>query len=178
MVSNDSQAGLLVLKQVIEAILYLKGEPLDLASLAQFAQCQKEEAYKAVQALIQDYAERDSALEVLALDKRFALQLRRPFSRLVNQVFPPELGVGALRTLATIVLKGPLSQSDLVDLRGPSAYAQVAELVEKGFVVKYRRQGVRSLWVKVTDKVERYFTIDELATADIDGVSAPLTTSD
>lgn len=177
MVSDDSQAEIPSLKQVIEAILYLKGEPLDLVSLAQFAQCQKEEAYKAVQALIQDYAQRDSALEILALDKRFALQLRRPFSRIVNEVFPPELGVGALRTLATIVLKGPLSQADLVDLRGPSAYAQVAELVEKGFVVKYRRQGIRSLWVKVTDKVDRYFSVDELAAAEID-LSLPLTTPD
>ena len=155
------------LKNQIEAILYLKGEPLELATIAQIAHCHKDDAYEALLELMEDYAHRDSALEVLAIDQRFALQLRQSFMPLVNQILPPEIGLGATRTLATIILKGPLSLTDLVDLRGASAYQQVTQLVEKGFVSKYRPQGSRSAWVKVTDKFHRYFSVDELATSAI-----------
>ncbi|NJK61729.1 MAG: SMC-Scp complex subunit ScpB [Synechococcaceae cyanobacterium SM2_3_1] len=158
----------LALKNQIEAVLYLKGEPLDLASIAELAGCSRDHAYEALLELIEDYAHRDSALEVLAVEKGFALQLREPFLPLVNQILPPELGVGAMRTLATIILKGPLSQPDLVDLRGGSAYQQVAELVEKGFVTRYRPSGSRAYWLRVTHKFHQYFSVDELASATLD----------
>lgn len=158
----------LALKNQIEAVLYLKGEPLDLASIAELAGCRRDDAYEALLELIEDYAHRDSALEVLAVEKGFALQLREPFLPLVNQILPPELGVGAMRTLATIILKGPLSQPDLVELRGGSAYQQVAELVEKGFVTRYRPSGSRAYWLRVTNKFHQYFSVDELASATLD----------
>ncbi|MEN9225541.1 MAG: SMC-Scp complex subunit ScpB [Thermostichus sp. HHBFW_bins_43] len=151
------------LKNQIEAILYLKGQPLELGSLAQLARCSRSDAYEALLELMEDYAHRDSALEVLQVGEGFALQLREPFLELANQLLPPEIGVGATRTLATIILRGPLSQAELVELRGQSAYQHVAELVEKGFVTRYRKEGSRSQWLRVTDKFHRYFTVDELA---------------
>lgn len=151
------------LKNQIEAILYLKGQPLELSTLAQLAHCSREDAYDALLELMEDYTHRDSALEVLQVGEGFALQLREPFLELANRLLPPEISVGATRTLATIFLRGPLSQVDLVELRGQSAYQHVAELVEKGFVTRYRKEGSRSQWLRVTDKFHRYFTIDELA---------------
>jgi len=152
---------LLALKNRIEAILYLKGQPLALSTLAQLAQCSRDEAYDALLELMEDYAHRDSALEVLQVEEGFALRLREPFLELANQLLPPEIGVGATRTLATIVLRGPLSQADLVELRGQGAYQHVAELVEKGFVTRYRKEGSRSPWLRVTDKFHRYFTLQD-----------------
>lgn len=162
---NTDGVSTFAIKNQIEAILYLKGEPLELSTIAQLANCHKDDAYDALLELMEDYAHRDSALEVLAIDDRFVLQLRQSFMPLVNQILPPEIGVGATRTLATIILRGPLSLTDLVDLRGASAYQQVSELVDKGFVSKFRPSGSRSAWVKVTDKFHRYFSVDELATS-------------
>lgn len=163
----------LALKNQIEAILYLKGQPLELSALAQLAHCSRDEAYDALLELMEDYAHRDSALEVLQLEEGFALQLREPFLELANQLLPPEIGVGATRTLATIILRGPLSQADLVELRGQGAYQHVAELVEKGFVTRYRKEGCRSPWLRVTDKFHRYFTVDELAKKAAEAASFP-----
>ena len=146
------------LKNQIEAILYLKGQPLELSALAQLAHCSRDEAYDALLELMEDYAHRDSALEVLQVGEGFALQLREPFLELANRLLPPEIGVGATRTLATIILRGPLSQ---------------AELVEKGFVTRYRKEGCRSPWLRVTDKFHRYFTVDELAKKAAEAASFP-----
>lgn len=112
--------------------------------------------------LMADYAHRDSALEVVSTAAGYSLQLRDTFQSLVQTLIPVDLGVGALRTLAAIALKGPISQTDLVNLRGSGAYQHVAELVEKGFVRKRRQSDGRSYWVQVTDKFHQYFQIDKL----------------
>ena len=65
--------------------------------------------------------------------------------------------MGALRTLATIALKGSITQTELVELRGSGAYQQVQTLVEQGFVGKRRPKDGRSYRLQVTDKFHQYF---------------------
>jgi len=156
------------LKTVIEAILYLKGQPLEVAVVAQLARCSRSDAQESLLELMHDYAHRDSALEVVQFGKAFALQLRPDLVTLAEQILPPELGTGSLRTLAAIILKGPLSLADLVELRGAGAYQHVAELVEKGFVKKERQPGSRSAWLKVTPKFQDYFTVESLPSLEQD----------
>ncbi|AFY67987.1 SMC-Scp complex subunit ScpB [Geitlerinema sp. PCC 7407] len=146
----------------IEAILYLKGQPLTLAEIAQFAGCDRSSAEEGLITLITDYAHRDSALEVVETPKGYSLQLREAFHELVQTLVPVDLGVGALRTLAAIALRGPISQTDLVELRGSGAYQHVQTLVEQGFVRKRRQSDGRSFWLQVTDKFYQYFQIEQL----------------
>lgn len=146
----------------IEAILYLKGQPLSLTEIAESAGCEKSDAEDALIELIDDYARRDSALEVTETDKGYVLQLRETFQELVSQLLPAELGVGALRTLAAIALKGSLSQTELVELRGSGAYQHVQELVQQNFVRKRRQSDGRSYWLQVTNKFHQYFQVDQL----------------
>lgn len=146
----------------IEAILYLKGQPLDIATIAEYAGCNKREAKDALIELMDDYAHRDSALEVVEAPEGYSLQLRSPFQNLVESLVPLDLGVGALRTLAAIALTGPIAQSDLVNLRGSGAYQHVQELVQLGFVRKRRQGDGRSYWLQVTDKFHQYFELNQL----------------
>ena len=146
----------------IEAILYLKGQPLSLAEIAELGECDRDEAEEAMIELISSYAHRDSALEVVETPTGYSLQLRSTFNNLIQSLIPAELGTGSLRTLAAIALKNPILQSDLIDLRGSSAYQQVHELVELGFVRRRRQSNGRSYWLEVTDKFHQYFEIDQL----------------
>lgn len=146
----------------IEAILYLKGQPVSLSEIADAAGCEKSDAEDGLIELIDDYARRDSALEVVETDKGYVLQLRETFQELVSQLLPAELGVGALRTLAAIALKGSISQTELVELRGSGAYQHVQELVAQSFVRKRRQSDGRSYWLQVTNKFHQYFQIDKL----------------
>ena len=147
----------------IEAILYLKGQPLSLAAIADLAGCTQEEAVDALLELMADYAHRDSALEVVETPTGYSLQLRSSFQNLLQNLVPAELGTGSLRTLAAIALKNPILQADLINLRGSSAYQQVQELVELGFVRKRRQADGRSYWLEITDKFHQYFEIDQLS---------------
>lgn len=150
------------LASTIEAILYLKGQPLPITKIAEYAGCDRPTAEEGLIELMADYAHRESALEVVETPDGYCLQLRETFQSLVQTLIPLDLGVGALRTLAAIALKGPIAQTDLVELRGSGAYQHVPELVELGFVRKRRQSDGRSYWLQVTDKFHQYFQVDKL----------------
>ncbi|NJO42456.1 MAG: SMC-Scp complex subunit ScpB [Cyanobacteria bacterium CRU_2_1] len=146
----------------IEAILYLKAQPLPIAKIAEYAGCDREAAEAGLIELMAAYAHRDSALEVVQTSEGYCLQLRESFHDLVQALIPVDLGVGALRTLAAIALKGSIAQTALVELRGSGAYQHVQELVSLGFVRKRRQSDGRSYWLQVTDKFYQYFQVDKL----------------
>lgn len=146
----------------IEAILYLKGQPLSLTDLGELTGSDREAVEDALIELMSDYAHRDSALEVIETPIGYSLQLRSAYQNLIEDLIPAELGTGTLRTLAAIALKSPILQTDLIALRGSTAYQHVQELVERGFVRKRRQTEGRSYWLEVTDQFHQYFEVDRL----------------
>lgn len=146
----------------IEAILYLKGQPLSIAEIADYAGCDRAAVEEGLIELIDDYAHRDSALEVAETPNGYSLQLKSGFGDLVQTLIPVELGVGALRSLAAIALNNPITQAELVELRGSGAYQHVQELVELGFVRKRRQAESRSSHLHITDKFHQYFQLEQL----------------
>jgi segregation and condensation protein B len=147
------------LEATLEAILYLKGEPVPLGELADGAGCTRDVAKRALKRLMAAYGDRDGALEVVKTPQGYCLQLRAAFGPLVEQLVPADLGVGALRTLAVVALKGPVALAELVEIRGSGAYQQVQDLVDRGFVSKRPQPQGRSSWVQVTDRFHRYFQL-------------------
>lgn len=146
----------------IEAILYLKGQPLTISEIAEYAKVDRQSVEYALIELMDDYAHRDSALAIVETDSSYSLQLRADFQPLVQELIPLELGVGALRTLAAIALYSPITQTQLVDLRGSGAYQHVQELVELGFIRKRRQSDSRSQLLSLTPKFNQYFQMDQL----------------
>ncbi|MBE9076669.1 SMC-Scp complex subunit ScpB [Romeria aff. gracilis LEGE 07310] len=150
------------LANTIEAILYLKAQPLTIAQIADYAQCDRQTAEAGLIELMNDYAHRDGALEIAETEAGYSLQLRQLYQPMVDRLVPLDIGLGALRTLAAIALRGPISQTDLVDLRGSGAYQHVPDLVQQGFVKKRRQADGRSYWLQVTEKFYQHFKIDQL----------------
>ena len=148
------------LKMRLEAVLYLKARPLTLEQISRYAECSKDDCESALLELLDDYAHREGALEIADTVEGYALQLKAPYAHLVQRLVPSEIGVGAQRTLALIALKGPLSQSELVDLRGSGVYDQVRDLVQKGFISKHVEG--RSYKLRVTEKFFQYFAIEDI----------------
>lgn len=160
---NLDEVNKLKLTTKIEALLYIKGKALSLAEIATSLQAEVEMIEEALIELMSDYAHRDSALEIVENNLGYSLQLKSAYETLLKDSIPAELGKGALRTLAAIAIKHPLLQTDLIEMRGSSAYQQVGELVELGFIRKRPQADGRSYWLEVTDKFHQYFEIDKLA---------------
>ncbi|BAZ45432.1 chromosome segregation and condensation protein ScpB [Chondrocystis sp. NIES-4102] len=158
----------------IEAIFYIKARPLSKEEIFLILQQQTCETTKiseqerdlitdALLELMNDYAHRDTALEIVETEAGYTLQLKTEYEYLLRELVPAELGKGALRTLAAVALKNPILQTELIDLRGSSAYQQVAELVKLGFIRKREQTDGRSCWLEVTNKFHQYFETSNIA---------------
>lgn len=147
----------------IEAILYLQARPLSLAELSEATQQDRLTLEDALLELMEDYAHRDSALEVIETETGYCLQLRSVFQHLIQALVPADLSTGTLRTLAAIALKSPILQTEVIQLRGSGAYHHIQDLVEQGFIRKRRQAEGRSYWLEITDKFQQYFEIDQLS---------------
>jgi segregation and condensation protein B len=146
-----------ILKGEIEAVLFITGRPLSLAELAEVVGAETDAVEEAVSELIQDYSFREaSSLEIDDTDG-YILQVREDYGHIVNKMVPLDLTAAALRTLSAIAIKGPVLQSELIELRGASAYDHIPELLEKKLISK-RREG-RSYVLNVTKHFHQYFRL-------------------
>jgi len=147
---------------LLEAALYIAGRPLDLNELCQvIGSRSKKKAQKYAETLMQEYAARNTALEILALkDERFVLQVKPEFTPLIKKlVNRPLLSSGPLKTLSYIAFRQPISQKRVIEVRGQHAYGHVKELKEMGLIAA-ERSG-RSMALRTTDYFSDYFGLTQ-----------------
>jgi len=124
-------------RKTIEAALFVAGRPLDLLTLSSVSRLRSQVRTKKItRALASQYRKNDGAVEVVELpDERFVMRVRREYSESIRRIsVKPLVTRGALKTLTLIGLKQPLTQSQLVKMRGPQTYDHVKELMRDGLV--------------------------------------------
>jgi len=145
---------------LVEAALYVAGRPLDINELCSVLNTRsKNKTRKLAKALMQEYAMRNTALEILELkDERYVLQLKSDFTphvrKLVNR---PLLSMGPLKTLSYIAYRQPVSQKRVIDVRGHHAYGHIKLLKEMSLVAS-ERSG-RSSILRTTEYFADYFAL-------------------
>ena len=143
---------------LLEAALYVAGRPLSLKELGSVLKTRSKKKVKTLaNILIEEYAKRKSALEILELkDERYVLQLKADFTPLVRKlVTRPLLSTGPLKTLSYIAYRQPVSQKKVVEVRGHHAYAHIKILREMGLIAS-ERSG-RSAILRTTQYFADYF---------------------
>ncbi|MEM3797344.1 MAG: SMC-Scp complex subunit ScpB [Candidatus Bathyarchaeia archaeon] len=143
---------------LVEAALYVAGRPLTISELCSVLKTKSKNKVKMlVKTLIQEYANRNTALEILELkDERYVLQLKTEFTPHVRKLVKrPLLSTGPLKTLAYIALRQPVPQKRVVEVRGHHAYGHIKLLKEMGLIASERKG--RSLVLKTTDYFADYF---------------------
>lgn len=143
---------------LVEAALYVAGRPLDLKELCSVLKTRsKNKTRKLAKMLMQEYANRNTALEILELkDERYVLQLKAEFTPHVRKLVKrPLLSTGPLKTLAYIAYRQPVSQKRVVEVRGHHVYGHIKLLREMGLVAGERRG--RSTILRTTEYFADYF---------------------
>lgn len=124
----------------LEAALFCTPAPLRQGELCELLGARAGPLRKALKSLAARYDECGSALEVVKTPKGYTLGVRPRYREVAVPLLPLELSDAALKTLTLIALKQPLSQSDLVQMRGSTTYDHVRELVKSG-LIRRRRDG-------------------------------------
>ncbi len=144
----------------LEAALYVAGRPLDLKTLASVIRTRsKSKTRKLARKLVEEYRNRDAALEILELeDERFVLQLKAEYTPKVRRLaLRPLLSVGPLRTLSYIAYRQPVPQSHVIDVRGHHAYQHLKQLEDFGLIS--REKTGRTKVVRTTEFFADYFSL-------------------
>jgi len=124
---------------LVEAALYVAGRPLDLKTLASVSGTRsKKKARKLARTLVEDYSNRNTAIEVLELEgERFVMQLKAQYTSKVRKLATrPLLSPGPLKTLSYIAFRQPILQTQVIEVRGHHAYKHLAQLEEMDLIAR------------------------------------------
>ncbi|WP_406670531.1 SMC-Scp complex subunit ScpB [Methanolobus sp. ZRKC4] len=121
-------------REVMEAALFAAGGALDAATLGKLIGKPKKHVISIAVDLVKEYSSRETGIEVIDLGERYVMQVKPEYAELVRPLAPKELSAPMLRTLSMIAYHQPLVQSELIDMRGNSAYDHIRELKERGLV--------------------------------------------
>ncbi len=146
-------------KKLIEAALFMSPNALGVEQLSEITGIKSVgHIEEMLNNLIEEYKSRDTALEIIQIDKKYMISLKEPYAgRVSGLASGPDIGRGALRLLAYLSKNDNARQSEVVKIFGSSTYDYMKELTEKGFVER-RKEG-RSKRVTLTNKFKEYFNV-------------------
>ena len=127
---------------LLEAALYVSGRPLDLKTLANVIGTRsKKKVRKLARTLVENYVNRDTALEILEVEgERFVMQLKTEYTGKVRKLSTkPLLSAGPLKTLSYIAFRQPISQTQVIEVRGNHSYGHLRQLEDMELI---SREGV------------------------------------
>ncbi len=144
-------------EKIIEAALFMSSKPLAVAELGKLIGVaapgfvsQRLDSLKA------KYDSAGSAIEIAFEEGKYYMRLRSEYVNYVKDFAQTgEITKHALRTLAYISKSEGMRKSQLADKLGSAIYQDVAELVEKGFVIQ--KKSGRSSSLSTTPKFKAYF---------------------
>ena len=137
----------------------MKGKPVSKKTLSELTNADLNSVNDAIKQLSNKYSHSSSALEIISNSSLISLELKHSLNEYVEDLLPAELKTSVLRTLAVIAIKKKLLQSDLIILRGSSAYDHIKELIEKKFIVKRKQKDGRSYWLSLSEKFFQTFAV-------------------
>lgn len=144
-----------MIKQTIEAALFLSSEPLEIAKLVEITQVSSSEIKKAISELKEKYNE-ESGIKLVEHSNTYQLIVNPKVLSKVKELSPyRDLSPGLLKALSIIAFKGPLKQSALVNTIGNRSYEYVRELERRG-LISAKKSG-RTKILKITKLFIDYF---------------------
>lgn len=147
------------LRRQIEAVLFAVGKKITVQELCKQLLSTPAKVRKELEALQQEYQDRDSAIMVSGGPDIWKLNVREEHTDLVRGLISSmELSKQTMETLAMIAYRAPVLQSDIIKARTNKAYDHIVELESMGFLNK-EPEG-RSKRIKLTQKFYEYFDID------------------
>jgi len=124
------------LAQKVEAILFFRGEPVELSYLTQVLQVSEAEVQTTVDDLAVSFMER--GVRVLRMQDQFELVTAPETSDVVMRVkkeeVTRELGKAGAETLAIVLYRGPVSRARIEHIRGVNCSFVLRNLMIRGLI--------------------------------------------
>ncbi|MBR6094098.1 MAG: SMC-Scp complex subunit ScpB [Lachnospiraceae bacterium] len=155
----------------IEAILFAKGESVEVKDLITALECEEEEIREAIDHLKTMYAKSDRGIQLVELEDAIQLRTKEEFyDALIKITTVPRkqtLTDAALETLSIVAYKQPVTRLDVEKIRGVNSDSPLNKLLEYGLIQEVGRLDApgRPLLFGTTEQFLRSFgvkSIDDL----------------
>lgn len=159
------------LSKIIEAVLFVSGEPVQLGAIARAMEITELEVSAAVDELESDYDYNRRGLSVKRFGSHVQLSTRADYAPYIEKLLQPvqkqSLSQAALETLAVVAYKQPVTKLDIEAVRGVKCDYSVQSLSLKGLIEEVGRKETigRPILYGTTDTFLSHFglrTLDDL----------------
>lgn len=152
--------------QILEAILFVAGEPVAVADLAQALEVSEMEIMHAVEALERECERR--GVTVHRYGDHLRMETRPEYAPYVERLLQPvqrqTLSQTAMETLAVIAYRQPVTKGEVEQVRGVKSDYSVQSLLHKGLIREAGRKEAlgRPILYATTDRFLEHFGISDI----------------
>ena len=156
------------LSKVLEAILFVSGEPLQIAALAHALEVTELEISAAADELASDYDYNRRGICLKRFGTHIQLSTRADYAPQIEKLLQPiqkqSLSHAALETLAVVAYKQPVTKLEIEAVRGVKCDYSVQSLVGKGLIEEVGRKETlgRPILYGTTDQFLSHFGLSSL----------------
>ena len=154
------------LPRTIEALLFLSGQPVSVAELAEAAEAHEGQVSEAIEVLREDLAEGRRGVVLREVAGGFTLAsdpAAEPAARrLLAKPRTPPLTHAQAETLAIIAYLQPVSRPEIARIRGVASESAVQTLTERGLIEESGRSRFGAVIYRTTALFERLFGLSSL----------------
>lgn len=155
------------MKAVLEGLLFIVGEDgIDVDTICNVLEIDSEEALNLVDNLKEDYESEERGITIKKFGDLYKLTTKKEhkdyYNKLADLPNIKNLSQSALETLAIIAYNGPITRSEVDELRGVNSSQMIRNLVAKDFIKevgKSDRVGKPNLY-GITEEFLDYFGLE------------------
>ncbi|MFZ5996071.1 MAG: SMC-Scp complex subunit ScpB [Nitrospirota bacterium] len=156
-------------KALLEAMLFVAGEPVTAAGIAKATDLQEQEIRRLMDELIVEYRERNAGLLIAEISDGYQMVTHPEYAvwlkRFKNITQSNKLTTSALETLAIIAYKQPVTKLEVDQLRGVNSDGAVKSLLDKRLIkiVGKKESPGRPFLYGTTKEFLQYFGLKNLS---------------
>lgn len=153
---------------IIEALLFVSGEPLKLKDIAAIIESDIEIVKEIIEELMDRYSAEDRGIKIININEEYQLVTKPEYSNYIQKLLKTNvrqsLSQASLETLAIIAYKQPITRVSIDEIRGVKSDRAVLTLLEKGLIKETGRLEVagRPILYSTTDKFLVSFGLENL----------------
>ena len=131
------------LKGILEALLFVNGDPLSLKRIAEILEVDQENVKLLLAQLIQDMNQQERGLTIIEVAGGYQLCTKphlAGFLEKLVQIKENKLSIPALETLSIIAFKQPITKQEIEAIRGVRVDKVLANLLERNLIKELGRK--------------------------------------
>lgn len=155
-------------KSLMEALLFLSGEPLTPSSLKSVTEMEEPEIKRIMGELISDYRDRDGGIHIVEIANGYQMVTNPRYAPWIKKFRGTQtsnkLSMPALETLAIIAYRQPIIKAEIEQIRGVNSDGVIKTLLERRLIrIMGRKEAPgRPLLYGTTREFLQYFGLKDL----------------